>query len=256
MKLSVIIPIFNEAKTLREVVRKTISSLKFLKEKETIQQFEIILVDDGSTDDSKKIIVDSFSKYNNFINIFLNENKGKGRAIREGLKYVSGNFVLIQDADLEYDPKDYSLLLNPVSLSNADVVYGSRYSNEYGGFFFSRLANKFLTNFSNLLSGLDLSDMETGYKLIRTNLIKNMILKSNDFGIEPEITAKLAKLKNLNLFEVPVSYKPRSYFEGKKIGIKDGILAIGYIITYNFLWNLNDSFFPIAIPDVGTNEIN
>jgi glycosyltransferase involved in cell wall biosynthesis len=252
VSLSVIIPIFNEAMTLREIVKKGKSSLENLREKGAIQQFEIILVDDGSTDGSKRLVVEEFSGHKNIKIVILDENKGKGRAIREGLKFVSGNFVLIQDADLEYDPNDYSSLLYPVNFHNADVVFGARFSKVCPGFFFNRWANKFLTFFSNCLSGLNLSDMETGYKLIRTNIISNMVLKSNDFGIEPEITAKLAKLKNIKLFEVPISYRPRGYFEGKKIGIKDGILALGYIFIYNLLWNQNNSFCPIAIPEVAT----
>lgn len=224
--LSVIIPCFNESKTILNVIEK------IYKQKLNVG-IEVIVIDDGSTDGSSEIIKNI--RKPNFSYKLLSKNSGKGHAVKQGIKLAIGEYILIQDADLEYDPKDYKILLNPIFEFNADVVYGSRFK---GGssirlvYFVNALANKFLTFFFNCFSNLNFTDIETGYKLIKRSLLKDINIKEKGFGIEIEITAKLTKLTN-KFYEVGISYNGRTYDEGKKIGFKDGIRAFYAIIKYN-----------------------
>tara|TARA_A100000164_G_C21733371_1_gene688686 strand:+ start:162 stop:863 length:702 start_codon:yes stop_codon:yes gene_type:complete len=228
LKLSIIIPCFNEAKTLNTIVKKVLDVKDFDK--------EIIIVDDCSTDQTREIITDLEKKNKGIKKVFHESNKGKGAALKSGFEIMSGDIVIIQDADLEYDPKDYKKLLDPFLKTDADVVYGSRF---FGGdyvrlhFFWHYLANKILTLITNIMTNLNMSDMETGYKVFKKSVIKSINLKENSFGIEPEITLKLAKKKFI-FYEVPVSYRGRSYEEGKKIGLKDAFIAIYCIFKYRF----------------------
>lgn len=224
--LSVIIPCFNESKTILNVIEK------IYKQKLNVG-IEVIVIDDGSTDGCSEIIKNV--RKPNFSYKLLSKNSGKGHAVKQGIKLAIGEYILIQDADLEYDPKDYKILLNPIFEFNADVVYGSRFK---GGssirlvYFVNALANKFLTFFFNCFSNLNFTDIETGYKLIKRSLLKDINIKEKGFGIEIEITAKLTKLTN-KFYEVGISYNGRTYDEGKKIGFKDGIRAFYAIIKYN-----------------------
>jgi glycosyltransferase involved in cell wall biosynthesis len=232
VKLSVLIPVYNEERTLEEVVDR-VCAVQIPK--------EIILVDDGSTDQSRQIISRLQENKNpiqdplNQIKVFLQpHNQGKGAALRTALSHVTGDVIVIQDADLEYDPKDYPSLLEPIRAGLADVVYGTRF---YGGgahrvlFFWHYIGNLALTLISNMLTNLNLSDMEVGYKVFRAESVKGVNLKSNRFGFEPEITVKLAK-KHCRFYEVPISYYGRTYEEGKKITWKDGIAALYYLIRF------------------------
>jgi glycosyltransferase involved in cell wall biosynthesis len=234
VKLSVLVPVYNEERTLEEVVRR-VCAVQLPK--------EIILVDDGSKDRSREILT-RLKEQNelandslNQIKIFLQpENQGKGAAIRTAISHAIGDIVIVQDADLEYDPKDYPSLLEPIQDGSADVVYGTRFAG--GGahrvlFFWHSLGNRVLTLLSNMLTNLNLSDMEVGYKVFRAEALKGIELKSNRFGFEPEITMKLAK-KRCRFYEVPISYHGRTYEEGKKITWKDGIAALYYMIRFRF----------------------
>ena len=228
MKLSIIIPCFNEEKTIEQVVNKV---LKF----KTLEK-EILIIDDCSVDDSREIIK-KISNLNTSVKCFFQDkNQGKGSAIRKGFEVATGDILLIQDADLEYDPSDYDKLILPFLEADADVVYGSRF---LGGkyvrlhFFWHYVANKILTLITNIVTNLNMTDMETGYKLFKKKTIESITLKENSFSIEPEITVKLAK-KGYSFYEVPISYKGRSYQEGKKITLKDAFIAIYCIIKYRF----------------------
>jgi glycosyltransferase involved in cell wall biosynthesis len=234
VKLSVLVPVYNEERTLEEVVRR-VCAVQLPK--------EIILVDDGSKDRSRELLT-RLKEQNelandslNQIKIFLQpENQGKGAAIRTAISHATGDIVIVQDADLEYDPKDYPSLLEPIQDGSADVVYGTRFAG--GGahrvlFFWHSLGNRALTLLSNMLTNLNLSDMEVGYKVFRAEALKGIELKSNRFGFEPEITMKLAK-KRCRFYEVPISYHGRTYEEGKKITWKDGIAALYYMIRFRF----------------------
>lgn len=239
--LSVIIPAYNEENSILQTI-STVASVPPLK--------EIIVVNDASTDKTR-LILEGLSKNfsdggkHSFLERFavINKeiNKGKGAAIRSALSQVKGDVVLIQDADLELDPHEYPRLLEPFEKLQADVVFGSRFRREgimrvHSTSHF--IGNKLLTWFSNFCSGFYLTDMETCYKVFRKDVIKEFVLKSNRFGIEPELTAKTAKIvrkQNLNFYEVPVSYRPRTYAEGKKIKLKDGLTALFSIIYFNFL---------------------
>ena len=232
MKLSILVPVYNEERTLEEVVRR-VSVIPTPK--------EIILVDDGSKDRSREILTrlqeqnDQANDPINSIRVFFQpKNQGKGAAIKAALSHVTGDVVIIQDADLEYDPKDYPTLLEPIQTGLADVVYGTRF---YGGgahrvlFFWHYMGNLLLTLISNMITNLNLSDMEVGYKVFRAEIVKDIDLKSQRFGFEPEITVKLAK-KQCRFYEVPISYHGRTYAEGKKITWKDGVAALYYLIRF------------------------
>ena len=228
-KISILIPCYNEEKTIRQVIINAEKSLLNLN-----IDYEIVVVDDYSNDASSKKLLEL--KNENKIKLFTHsQNLGKGAAIATGLKYINGEIILIQDADLEYDPEDYQKLILPFVEANADVVYGSRFLG--GGkyirihFFWHYVANKFLTLLCNMIANLNLTDMETGYKLFRYEKIKDLEIKEKSFGFEPEITIKLAK-KNSRFFEVPISYNGRSYKEGKKIGLKDAFIAVYCIFRY------------------------
>ena len=225
--LSIIVPVYNEKHTINKILNK-ILKIKINK--------EIIVVNDGSFDGTKAQLK-KFSKRKNIKIINLNQNYGKGYAIGKGLKKVNGKIIIIQDADLEYDPFDYHKLLVPFFETNADIVYGSRFLG--GGkyvrihFFWHYLANKILTFLCNLFINLNISDMETGYKVFKTSALKSINLKEKSFSFEPEVTIKLAK-KNYKFFEVPITYNGRSYEEGKKIGLKDAFIALKTIFLYSF----------------------
>jgi len=223
MKLSVIIPVYNEAGTILEVVKRV---------QETPYDKEIIVVDDCSTDGTVEIL--KSIEGDGLIVFFHKFNQGKGACIRTAMTRVTGDFVIIQDADLEYNPSEYPRLLTPILEGKADVVYGSRF---LGGphrvlFFWHALGNRIITILSNILTDLNLSDMETGYKAFRSEILKKIDIKSNRFGFEPEITAKIAKM-GCRIYEIPISYWGRDYTEGKKISWKDGLAAIYWIIKYN-----------------------
>jgi glycosyltransferase involved in cell wall biosynthesis len=228
IKLSVIIPCYNEEKTIFLIVEK-IKKIKNL-------TIEIIIVDDCSTDTTSDVLKNISQVYPDIKIIRHEHNSGKGSAIQSGIKLVTGNIVLIQDADLEYDPNDYHNLLQPFIETDADVVYGTRFK---GGkyvrlhFFWHYLANKILTTITNIVTNLNMSDMETGYKVFKSDIIKSLKLNENSFGIEPEITVKLAKKKYI-FYEVPISYHGRSYEQGKKITLKDAFIAIYCIFRYRW----------------------
>mgnify|MGYP001572555377 CR=1 FL=1 len=220
--LSVIVPVYNEAKTIREILEK-INSVPIDK--------EIIVVNDGSNDGTEKILKDI--KYNNLKIIHHSGNRGKGAAFLTGLSHAQGEFVIIQDADLEYDPNDYLKLMQALKAENADIVLGARFKEGYHGLFIHRLGNRFLTVLLNRLFNVRLNDCFTCYKLFRRGTINALNLHEQSFTIETEIVAKAAKAA-LRIIEVPVSYRPRSYSEGKKIRCKDGIQAIKTIFKYRF----------------------
>ena len=228
MKLSIIIPCYNEQSTIKEIINKISSQSNIDK--------EIIVVDDYSQDKTREILQNELK--NDVNKIILNDkNYGKGYSIKKGIEVASGDCILIQDADLEYDPSDYSKLLNPIINNVADVVYGSRFigSNEKRVlYFWHSVGNKFLTILSNMFSNLNLTDMEVGYKVFRSSVLKEIELEENRFGFEPEITAKIAK-KNIRIYEVGISYFGRKYSDGKKITWKDGFSALRCIVLYNLI---------------------
>ena len=226
-KLSIIIPVFNEEKTIAKVIA-AVEGVNIGLEK------ELVIIDDGSTDGTGKILGQYRGRHKI---IFLDKNSGKGVAVRKGLKDATGDIILIQDADLEYDPKEYLLLLQPILDGNADVVYGSRFITVFPRrvlYFSHYLANQFVTFLSNLFTGLNLSDMETGYKVFTKEAVDKILprLSANRFGIEPELTARAAQAK-LRIYEIGISYRGRTYGEGKKINWKDGVAAIWHIIKFN-----------------------
>jgi glycosyltransferase involved in cell wall biosynthesis len=224
MRLSVVIPVYNEIQTIRPVLDRVRAS-PFDK--------EIILVDDGSTDGSREFLA---SLDDPAIVVVLQErNQGKGAALRAGFDRASGDIVVIQDADLEYDPVDYPRLLGPILEDKADVVFGSRFGGEAHRvlLFWHYVGTRFLTTLSNMFTNLNLSDMETGYKVFRRSILERLRLKANRFGFEPEFTAKIARL-GYRVYEVSISYHGRGYDAGKKISWKDGLAAIGFIVWYRF----------------------
>jgi glycosyltransferase involved in cell wall biosynthesis len=226
MKISVVIPVYNEVQTIKEVVTRV---------QEVELEKEIIIVDDYSTDGTRERLREINHAYENVKVLYHDHNQGKGASLRTGFQAITGDIVIIQDADLEYDPRDYPLLLGPIVDGRADVVYGSRF---LGGphrvlFFWHYLGNKFVTLLSNMLTNLNLTDMETCYKVFKSEVLAEIKLKSNRFGFEPEFTAKIAK-KGFRIYETPISYSGRTYAEGKKIGWKDGIKAIFAILWFRF----------------------
>ncbi len=238
MKLSIVIPVYNE----EDFIEKTLSVV--CSSNSLDLQKEVIIVDDGSRDKTKEFIEKSVKnlklKYKNisFKTLFKKINAGKGVALRDGFKISTGDLVLIQDADLEYNPEDYPIMLEPFLKNEADVVYGSRFISNRPHrvlYFWHYQINVFLTTFSNMLTNLNLTDMETGYKAFKGELIRKLSydLKSNRFGFEPEITARIGKINGLKIYEVGISYAGRTYAEGKKIGWKDGAKALWEIIRYN-----------------------
>jgi len=223
VKLSIVIPVYNEESTLKEIIRQ-VQATPFEK--------EIVIVDDFSTDGSREILQDMGN--DSGLRIFYHEkNMGKGASLRTGFQHVTGDIVIIQDADLEYDPSEYEMLLKPILEGKADVVYGSRFLGAPRRvlYFWHSVANNVLTLFSNMMTNLNLTDMETCYKVFRREIIDKITIKSNRFGVEPEITAKIARM-NARIYEIPISYSGRKYSEGKKIGWKDAIGAFYYIIKF------------------------
>ncbi|HRD82260.1 MAG: glycosyltransferase family 2 protein [Saprospiraceae bacterium] len=233
--LSIIIPAYNEARTIRFILDKVRMA--------TLPQEigrEVIIVNDCSTDDTREAIQQYMAEYPD-MGIQYREhrvNQGKGAALHTGIREASGDYIIIQDADLEYDPREYTLLLMPILEGMADVVYGSRFM---GGnphrilFFWHSIGNKFLTSLSNAMTNLNLTDMETCYKLFRADIVKSLVLKEKRFGFEPEVTAKVARVPGVRIYEVGISYYGRTYAEGKKINWKDGFRAIYCILKYN-IW--------------------
>ncbi|MEM9216258.1 MAG: glycosyltransferase family 2 protein [Cyanobacteria bacterium P01_F01_bin.150] len=228
MKLSVIIPCFNELGTIGQVIEAVRNS--------PIENIEVIVVDDGSTDGTRHLLE---TKLNSWIDslIFHSENQGKGAALRTGFSAATGDIVIVQDADLEYDPQEFPLMVAPILQEKADVVYGSRFVGSQPHrvvYYWHMLGNQFLTTLSNMLTDINLTDMETCYKAFRREIIQSIRIRENRFGFEPEITAKVAK-KGCRIYEVGISYYGRTYKEGKKIGWRDGFRAIYCILKYNLL---------------------
>jgi glycosyltransferase involved in cell wall biosynthesis len=226
MKLSVVIPVFNERNTVEQLVKVVRGA--------DVPDIEIIVIDDGSTDGTQEVLKEKIASLANQI-IYQPRNLGKGAAVRAGFAVATGDVVLVQDADLEYNPADYPTLLEPILSGKADAVFGSRFM---GGrphrvlYFWHMVGNRFLTLLSNMFTNLNLTDVETCYKAFRADVIKNLDLRENRFGFEPEVTAKLAKAK-CRIYEVGISYNGRTYSEGKKVNWKDGFRAIYTIVRYN-----------------------
>ncbi|MCB1155534.1 glycosyltransferase family 2 protein [bacterium] len=227
MKLSIVMPVFNERPTIEEIVAQVLSSPL---------DKELIIVDDGSSDGTREILKEKIEGTPDVTVVYHEKNQGKGAAIRTGQSYVKGDAVIIQDADLEYDPRDYELLLNPIAEGRADVVFGSRFLGEHRAFlFWHYMGNRMLTFVTNILYNTMLTDMETCYKLFRTEMIQSLTLEEDRFGFEPEVTAKMSRIPGVRVYEVGISYYGRTYEEGKKIGWRDGFRAIYCIRKYNLL---------------------
>ena len=238
MTLSVVIPVYNEAATVAELIGR-VYAVDLAK--------QIIVVDDGSTDGTREVLASLQGRYENLRVLRQPRNCGKGAALRLGFQHATGDFVLVQDADLEYDPAEYPLLLKPLVEGRADVVYGSRFltTREHRVLFFWHSAgNQLLTLISNILTNLNLTDMETGYKVFRREVIQSIKLEEDRFGFEPEVTVKIARMK-LRIYEVGISYYGRTYEEGKKIGWRDGCKALWCILKYT-VTTPHSAFTPVA----------
>lgn len=228
MKLSIIIPVYNEKKTIEEIIRRVMAA------KSPRVKKEMVIVDDKSNDGTRKILQKIKKKHPQFKIIFREQNFGKGAAVRAGLEHATGDYVLIQDADLEYDPQDIVRLLKPIQEGKAEVVYGSRFTGEHRNmFFWHMVGNKFLSLVTNILYNTTLSDMEVCYKLFTRQALKGVELKENRWGFDPEITVKILK-KGIRIYEVPISYTGREVGEGKKIFWKDGLRILWVLIKYRF----------------------
>ncbi|MFZ0532686.1 MAG: glycosyltransferase family 2 protein [Anaerolineales bacterium] len=226
MKLSVIIPVYNEVKTIQEIIKRV---------QATGLADEIVAIDDGSNDGSRDLLA-NINMEGKVKVIFHDHNQGKGKAIRTGIENASGDLILIQDADLEYDPREYPNLLRPIQEGIADVVYGSRFlgAGRRPVLFWNMVANKILTLVTNILYNNILTDMETGYKLFRRQIVENMTLHAHGFEFEPEFTAKILKRK-VRIYEIPITFNPRDYSEGKKIKMRDAFIAMWTLIKYRFV---------------------
>lgn len=227
MKLSVIIPVYNEEATVLEIIRQVRAC--------GVPDLEILVVNDGSSDGTRALL-ESLPPAPDLVIVHHSANQGKGAAIRTAQKHIGGEVVVIQDADLEYSPAEFPKLLRPIEENRADAVYGSRYSGRelLVDSFWHYVGNKTLTTFSNMLANIHITDMETCYKMMRAELFRSMSLECNRFGFEPEVTAKLAKSR-CRIYEVPIAYEARRFDEGKKIGWRDGVAALWYIVKYNLL---------------------
>ena len=246
MKLSVVMPVYNEHATLREVVAKVFA---------VPMEIELICVDDGSRDGSREILSELQSQYPHIRVVLQPHNMGKGAALRRGIQEATGDFVIIQDADLEYDPAEYPQMLEPLIQGKADVVFGSRF---LGGaphrvlYFWHSVGNRALTLLSNCLTNINLSDMETCYKVFRREIIQSIPIEENRFGFEPEITVKVAR-RHLRIYEVGISYWGRTYEEGKKIGWKDGVRALWCLLKYSLKESRAYGVSPqVSVPDRST----
>ena len=229
--LSVVVPVYNERNTLADLVEKVMAV-----DVGPVRRKQIILVDDGSTDGSREICAELEQQYPDVIKFCPQPaNMGKGAALRRGIAEATGEVLVIQDADLEYDPADYRTLMEPIVAGRADVVYGSRFLSGPHRvlYFWHAVGNRLFTLLSNMLTDLNLTDMETCYKMFRTEVIKAITLETDRFGFEPEVTAKLARVHGIRIYEVPISYCGRTYEEGKKISWKDGVAAVYWILRFN-----------------------
>ncbi len=228
-KLSVLMPVYNEIRTLRTIVGRVLSTPTGL-------ETEIVAVDDGSKDGSRELLRELAARDGRIRPIFHDRNQGKGAALRTAIAAMTGDLALIQDADLEYNPADYPLLLRPFLDGVADAVFGSRFLTAERRrvlYFWPTVANKFLTLVCNVLNDINLTDMETGYKVVRADILRRVPLRSNSFAVEPELTTRLARAR-LRLYEVPISYEGRTFEEGKKIGFRDALLALWAMVRFRF----------------------